>query len=400
MIDIEKKFDSNDKKKLFIVWIILLTTWITMTVVPMIFKDKTGIMLVDFGDTSVYFRIGKWLTLHTIPVSEYPQIPTLLFGINQLFSSMFETRFQLNIFALLISMEMFIILFLVFKGLLQILPPNLSNYAFLVLLPPTIYFTYNRFDILPAYLCLLAYIAAIKKEWLMVSILLAVATFTKWYPALLFPGFLFYANRLESKFQWKMVMIYAATSIAILLPSFFQGGLEQVLAPYQFHTLRSMEYVSVPVIISDLIHFLSNINLDIPYYFLFFFILQLSPIILVYLIKLDTIEKLSDYCIIAIGTFVIFSRIWSPQWILWLMPFLVISSRDKRFVAIIIAYNIMVYLCFPILFIYTGTSSYQLKISSLLTDVILLVILIRSLKHINISFRNVWENLQVVPKRQ
>jgi hypothetical protein len=82
------------------------------------------------------------------------------------------------------------------------------------------------------------------------------------------------------------------------------------------------------------------------------------------------------------------------------MPFLVISSRDKRFVAIIIAYNIMVYLCFPILFTYTGTSSYQLKISSLLTEVILLVILIRSLKHINISFGNVWKNLQIVQKRK
>jgi hypothetical protein len=140
--------------------------------------------------------------------------------------------------------------------------------------------------------------------------------------------------------------------------------------------------------------------LDIPYYFLFFFILQISPIILVYFIKLDSLEKLSDYCIIVIGTFEIFSRIWSPQWILWLMPFLVISSRDKRFVAIIIAYNIMVYLCFPILFTYTGTSSYQLKISSLLTEVILLVILIRSLKHINISFGNVWKNLQIVQKRK
>jgi len=400
MIDTDNKFHSNNRKKQFIVWVILLSTWITMTVVPMIFKDKTGIILVDFGDISVYFRIGKWLTQHTLPISEYPQIPTLLFGITRLFSSLLHTRFQPDIFAISFSMEMFIVLFLVFKGLLGILPPKLSNYAFLVLLPPTVYFTYNRFDILPAYLCLLAYIASINKKWTMVSIILAVATFTKWYPALLFPGFLFYATRLESKFQWKMVIIFAASSIAILLPSYLQGGLEQVLAPYQFHTARSMEYVALPVIISDLIHFLSNINLVFPYYFLIFFILQISSLILVFFIKLDSLEKLSDYCIIAIGTFVVFSRIWSPQWILWLMPFLVISAKDKRFVTIIIAYNIMVYFCFPILFIYTGTSSYQLKIASLLTDGILLAIIFRSIKHITISLGDVWENLHIVLKRQ
>jgi hypothetical protein len=104
----------------------------------------------------------------------------------------------------------------------------------------------------------------------------------------------------------------------------------------------------------------------------------MSAPILVFFIKLDSPDVLIDYCIIVTGSFVLFSRIWSPQWFLWLLPFLIISARNIKSVGLIIAYNVTTYLCFPVIFDYYGSSSYQLQISGLLTYLILFIIILRS----------------------
>ena len=358
--------------------IILLVAWAIMTIVPSTFKDKTGRLLSDTYDRNDYFQRGKWFIDGTIPLSEYPQIPTLLFGIDHLTSMWFDTNMQLAVFIAFFSLEMLFVLFLVFNALSKLMPPGLSSYAFLVLLPPTLYFTYNRFDILPAYLCLLAYNAITKRQWIIVSIVLAIATFTKWYPLLLFPGVLMYARVLESKFQWKMIVVFAAMSGAIVLVSYLYGGFETLLAPYQFHMGRSMDFAALPGLIDNLMRNLLGVQINTLYFFLFFFVLQVSGPILVFFIKLDSLDTLIHYCIVVTGLFVLFSRIWSPQWFLWLLPFLIISAKNKKTVWLIIAYNFATYLCFPVIFDYYGNFSYQLQVSSLLLYLILFVIILRS----------------------
>jgi hypothetical protein len=379
-----KERHVNDKRKiLFIVWIILLSTWATMTISPLIIK--TGRFFVDNYDRTVYFEIGKWFTENTHPISQYPQIPTLLFGIDHVFSMWLNTHLQFVVYTAFFSLEMIIILFFAFKALLELLPSSQSNYAFLLLLPPTIYFSYNRFDILPAFLCLIAYSASTKKQWILVSILLALATFTKWYPALLFPGFLIYATRLESKFQWKMVLTFSITCLGILILSYLQGGAQAILTPYEFHVSRNMESVAFPVLIYDLIRNLSGININLPHYFLFLFIISISIPVLVFFVSLDSLGALTSYCIVTISTFVLFSRIWSPQWFLWVIPFLIISIKSEKAVILIITYNIITYLCFPVIYDFYGDSSIQLKISAILTYIILFIIIVWSVQSLNFS---------------
>ncbi|MBG7609404.1 MAG: hypothetical protein IZT55_00920, partial [Anaerolineae bacterium] len=263
-----------------------------MTFLPGVIDSGEVRLLNDPFDRSIYFKRGKWLPNNTPAISEYPQVPTLLFGINRLSLTSLDPDFQKFAFSAVFSLEMIIVLFLVYKILLQHLPLQRSNFALLLLLPPTLYFTYNRFDILPAFFCLVAFRAAAKKNWTMVSLMLAIATFTKWYPVLLFPGFLLYAWTLESKFQWKMICIFGSTSVAIVMLSYLQGGLDVIIAPYQFHTARGMEFVALPVLISKFIENILNLNLNITYFFLIFFILQLSAPILIFFVKIDSLEKL------------------------------------------------------------------------------------------------------------
>lgn len=393
-----KVYYSSKNGKLFLVSITLLAAWFIMTTVSPVFKGKTGRLFSDTYDRSDYFERGKWFTEHTPPLSEYPQIPTLLFGINNLTSMWAETDMQLAVYLAFFSFEMLFILFLVINLLLELLPPNFQNYAFLMLLPPTLYFTYNRFDILPAFLCLTAYSAATKRQWTKVSIILAVATFTKWYPVLLFPGFFMYAFYLESKFQWKMIIGFAVTSIAILLLSYLFGGFESVLATYQFHMARNVDYIAFPVLINNLVRSVLSIPLIPPNYLLFFFIMQISAPIMIIFVKLESLDQLIDYCIVVMGLFVLFSRIWSPQWFLWLLPFLIISAKNAKTVWLIIVYNISIYLCFPLIFDSYGKSSYQMQIAGLLTYLILIFLIFRSIKNLKqvFSFSKIKTDIKIL----
>jgi hypothetical protein len=370
---------SSNERRLFIARMILLAAWIMMTLVPIFFKDQTGRLFADYEDRTAYYLRGNWLPQHSSALSEYPQIPTLLFGLNHLVSMGVAPGLQLSLYVAVFSLEMMVVLYFLFKVLLELLPERHRNGAFLLLLPPALYFTYNRFDILPAFLCLLAYSAATRRQWLRVAVILALATLTKWYPALLLPGFLVYAGAVERKFQWKMIAVFAATVMGVTLLAFFQGGFAAILAPYQFHTSRSMEYAAFPVLINNLLQNLLHINVNLQYFLVIFFLLQICAPVLVFMIKIDTLAKLTDYCLIVTAVFMLFSRIWSPQWFLWLIPFVLLTEINLKTAGLVIAYNLLTYLSFPIIFDTYGSSSIQLQIVSVFLYVVLFVIILRSL---------------------
>ncbi len=383
----ESDHSGNNRKRLFIAGIILLAAWITITFLPIHLKNKSGAYVLDYHDFTIYFERGKWLTDGTPAISEYPQIPTFLFGIDRLLSTWIDKKLPFTAFEAIFSLEMLLVLFLFMKDLLGVLPKGISNYAFLALLPPTVYFTINRFDILPAYMCVLAYLAAIKKQWILASIILSVATFTKWYPALLFPGFFMYATTLEKKFQWKMIVSFAVTSFAILLLTYLYGGLEPILAPYQFHITRDIEFLAFPVFLDDFFRSVLSIHRSLPYYFLFLFIIQISGPILIVFTKLNSLDALIHYSIIVTSVFILFSRIWSPQWFLWLLPFLFLSSKNIISAGLIIVYNVLTYLSFPFFFVYFGPYSNQLRFLGLLIYFFLFALILRSIIHLKFPKR-------------
>jgi len=65
---IKTQTPNNNRQKLFIVFTTLLIAWAVMTIIPLVFRDKTGRLLSDPYDRSVYFNRGKWFTEGTLPV--------------------------------------------------------------------------------------------------------------------------------------------------------------------------------------------------------------------------------------------------------------------------------------------------------------------------------------------
>lgn len=376
---------ANDKNLFLYIWALLLFVWCLSLLSPLIFE--TGRYISDYVDISAYYDRAKRVLTHEVPVSEYPQIPTYLFGLNELIAGFFNVTIRFGIFYSITAFEMIVALFIVVKILYESFPSDRTYRCLLMLLPPTLYFVLNRFDILPALLCLIALKMAQKKKWVFSSIILAIATFTKWYPILIFPGFFVYASTQENKLQWKMIVFFLMTSFFIIIPTYFQGGIEAVLFPYQFHVIRGMEFVSLPVLINNILVNFVNISISQQYFSLFFFILQILSPLLVLFLKINTLERLVKYCIIVISMFILFSRVNSPQWYLWFLPFLIISLKNKTDAWIIVLYNIITYLFFPVVFDLFGPLSIQSQMLAISRYIILAITIIRSFSGMSFSVK-------------
>lgn len=175
-----------------------------------------------------------------------------------------------------------------------------------------------------------------------------------------------------------MIAAFLLASLLIILPTYLQGGLDAVLVPYQFHLSRGMEYVALPVLVNNLLVNVFHSEVDSWSFFLLFFVLQVFSPVLSLFLKLDTLEKLMKYSVLVVALFILFSRINSPQWFLWLMPFLILSLRGKLDVVIVILYTTLTYLFCPLVFNVYGNSAPQTQFFALLCYLILVLLAIRA----------------------
>ncbi|MBN2677866.1 MAG: hypothetical protein JXR32_07355, partial [Anaerolineaceae bacterium] len=201
----------------------------------------------DYYDRSKYAERGLWSITGQIPYvdiqSEYPQIPILLFGaITWLARLIIPSSWPLTVgFVFLWVVFIMVISILAMWQLWRMLPVGRKNLAWLMFLPSAIYFCLNRFDILPVYLGLLA-VAALKKDrFIVAAVFLALGVFTKWYLVLIFPFFLAYEFNHMQKIPWRTALAFLAVSVAILLPTYIQGGWQAVWQPYSWHLNRMVE---------------------------------------------------------------------------------------------------------------------------------------------------------------
>jgi hypothetical protein len=334
----------------------------------------------DDYDRGIYAEHGKWAVNDQVPYrevfSEYPQVPTYLFALPYLFipPSMNELvgyYFYSSIF----SFAMLAFLF----GTVAILYNMLTErkwLAFLMLLPASLYFTYNRFDILPAFLCLLSllFLKQGKKVWAV--IVLAVATLTKWYPILLLPVYLSYDSMAQRRINWSMILAFGLTCLLIVTPTLLTGGLFALLVPYRFHVGRGADVSSLVGMVLYLLELYRVTPPGGPWWFIIFSILQMVIAPFSLFDRVDSFDKVVHWCILVLAPFLLFSRIYSPQWLLWLMPLLILSARTRKDIALIFIYDISTYLAFPVTWDFFGHLSWQMKLMGVSNVLILITTII------------------------
>lgn len=340
----------------------------------------------DDGDRQIYFERGSWLPNGEVPyrdvVSEYPQIPTYFFGLLYLLiPGEKDSIFAYLLFSSYFVLAMLIVLFALIDQLYRLLPER-KYLAFLFLLPAPLYYTFNRFDTLPAYLCLLSFVLVARKRWGLAAVILAVGALTKWYPILLLPAYLAYYFRTEGKINWQMIVLFSMTCLLIILPTLLLGGLDALLVPYRFQGVRGLETLSLPAMIGRLQEAISGKPIVERYYILGFLFLQGIAALISLFARIDRIEKLMQWCILIISMFVLFARIYSPQWLIWILPFLILAAKDKFDLSIIVVYGIVAYLGFPIVFDAVGKSSPLMFVMSVMNFILLAIIAVRSIRQI------------------
>lgn len=367
-----------DKKRINSLVIGLFVVWLAFI---SIFRANlgSGIRLFnDDYDRAVYSVRGEWLLRGLVPYrdvpSEYPQVATYLFGVPYLFAS----QPTIEAFGYWLHSSIFSLIMLAFLGgtiiLLYRMLPEHKDRAYLLLLPASLYYAYNRFDILPSFLVLLSLFLLRRNQDILTGIVLGIAILTKWYPLLLFPAYYLYLFHTRRRLDWKMSLAFGLTCIIMVVPTYLTSGLQGVLQPYAFHASRGIEYATLPALIHSIFSgwFGSGFNLRLLTNG--FLVLSVFPAPLAIFARINTFDKLVYWSILVISVFTLFSRIWSPQWMLWMLPLLILTARNSRHIACIVIYGVMNYLAFPILYDLVGAESWQLRATVFASFLILIYI--------------------------
>jgi hypothetical protein len=223
---------------------------------------------------------------------------------------------------------------------------QLGGPVLLLVLPASLYFALNRFDVLPALLVAFS-LLCLGRRWLALSaVLLGLATLVKVYPIVLAPLVCrFLVSERRDCFHWTAV--YGLTVAAGLLLPVWAWGVEAALAPFWFQLSRPAEYgwtlygTLLPAAWAD----------PTTAAALFRFGTVLLTGLAVFWRRPADLAGLLRRGAIVLIVFVSLQVFWSPQWVLWLAPLLVPLARMHGSVlALTVALDLVGYVSFPVVF--------------------------------------------------
>lgn len=376
-------------RRLLLLAVVLLLYWVLLATVLRENLGSSARLFNDYADRADYFLRGAWLPEHAVPYrdvpSEYPQVPTYLFGalylpfLGQIPASSIFLRYSILFSFLMIS------LYIGMAFLLEsMLPPDRRVMVLAFLLPAPLYFSYNRFDVLPALMMLLALKMAGQNKWEPAAVLLGIGTMTKWFPGLLVVPLVAYMRHTKQSLQriGLVLGIFVFTCVAILLPTYLGGGLAAVVSPYvRYETQRGVDPAALPALLEPLLQSLFSLNMDATGRAVFF-LLQLSILPVAAIAGPDSYKRLVCWSLMVLTVFMLFSRLYSPQWLLWILPLMLIVAGDAWDNAVIVAYATLSYLEFPILYVAFGTRPYALALAGWMNVVLLLWIGTRTIRRL------------------
>jgi len=205
--------------------------------------------------------------------------------------------------------------------------------------PSFYYYSLCRFDIFPALASLIAILLIVDKKHYLGAVTLGLAIGMKWYAVVLVLPLLALQ---ENKVKW--LFIVTLSTLIFCFHHVFYVGLENALNTYTFHTGRGTNKESLLYLIS---HYRWNDYLpDLLKHT--FFVLQFFPSVMValYLFKhhcKPTQEIIALSAIISILSFMLFAKFYSPQWLIWIIPFVVLLG-DKKILWIYVVMDVFNYI--------------------------------------------------------
>jgi hypothetical protein len=223
---------------------------------------------------------------------------------------------------------------------------GLSSSALLLLLPAALYFTLNRFDVVPA-LATAAGLACLGRRWTSASaVCFGVAVMVKVYPVLLTPIILRYLWK-EPRRAVRWAAVFGAAAAALVLPPLLAEGWEAVAAPYRVQLSRGPllpELTAYGAILPESWSEKDSLAGRI---------IRLAGVLataaLLCLRRPPNLASVLRRCAVVLIVFIGLSNFFSPQWIFWLAPLLLpLASRDRLLVGLIVALDLVTYFTWPL----------------------------------------------------
>ena len=320
---------------------------------PSCAADGKGIRFVqDYFDRGAYYVRGSWYIFglrNTRDLSpEYPPLAVYIFGIPFAVADIagHPRPSPILILNLLTAMmaPAYLGLMLVTRRLLRDVGIA-EGRLFVFLLPGFLYFSLNRYDVIPALMVSGAMAMVLRDRPGWGGALLGLGAMTKWYPALLAPIFVTYFYRRERRDAALFAATFVLAVALVSLPLLLSGGFEAFIDPYRFQVGRGGD----PLSIFGLMASWQGVGLPRGIRVMLL-ALQLAIPLLAMLAAIKDKEALLDWAIISFLAFIFFSKFYSPQWMIWVVPLLILRIKTRPWMALIVAWDAVSYLLFPVLY--------------------------------------------------
>lgn len=222
---------------------------------------------------------------------------------------------------------------------------NLQGGALMLLLPASLLFTLNRYDVIPALFTAISF-ACLGRGWHRSSAMaLGLGVLFKVYPILFAPFILRYlwCDR-RAALRWFTAL--TATGALAFLPMLFGADLEAVMGPYRFQLTRPPEigltiygFLLPEAAAGGIIGTAFRLG-----------VLGLATALLL-IQPITSIASILRRSAVALVIFVSLAVFYSPQWVLWFAPLLLpLVGRSRRLGWTVATLDVVTYLTFPVWF--------------------------------------------------
>jgi uncharacterized membrane protein len=216
--------------------------------------------------------------------------------------------------------------------------------------PMVLYTWMSRYDCIPTFFTVLATYFLFRRKNLVSFLLLGIGAMFKWYPIVFVPIFInfLYKNGRSQRSIILLTLSVVTLCVMYTLPFLFLDVFAFLEGAYGYHLSRKQNFESLPGLVAMLTmrNPMADIDLSV------FWVLQILGYVLVFFLPCRQREELLACCTISLANLLFFSKVFSPQFITWISPFLLMQIWKRRYWIFYWGLQISVYLEFPVFFHY------------------------------------------------
>lgn len=220
--------------------------------------------------------------------------------------------------------------------------PGSIGPVWLAVLPAAVFFSINRFDILPALATALGFACLARNRPAWSGVWFGCGVLLKLYPVLFIPMVLRF---LGPKRGLRWLAGFVGICALILGEQAATLGWEPLVRPVQVQLARSAANDS-----STLFGRLLPEKLGTPEFSKARLAILAASILLLAIRRPPDFTSVLRRCLIVLTVFVALATFWSPQWIVWFLPIVVpLAARHRWLIAVAAILDIAIYCQFPLL---------------------------------------------------